>query len=104
MIETVFPILENAFRTFYKVNPFRNAFLIFNAYKMERPTVMAVVTVFIHSRPQNRTLQGTDGVWPLGISLQETAGKSPPSFIPAVLQKHNKTRMVFIDCSVDVNG
>ena len=36
---------------------------------------------FIHSRPQKRTLQGTNGEWPLSISLQETAGFSPRSFI-----------------------
>jgi len=36
---------------------------------------------FIHSRPQNRTLQGADGAWPLSIPLQETAGFSPRSFI-----------------------
>jgi len=36
---------------------------------------------FIHSRPQNRSLQSADGAWPLSISLQETAGFSPRSFI-----------------------
>ncbi|MDP3143248.1 MAG: acyl-CoA dehydrogenase family protein, partial [Candidatus Omnitrophota bacterium] len=36
---------------------------------------------FIHSRPENRTLQGADEQWPLSISLQETAGFSPRSFI-----------------------
>lgn len=36
---------------------------------------------FIHSRPENRTLQGADEQWLLSISLQEITGFSPRSFI-----------------------
>ncbi|MDP3143526.1 MAG: HAD family hydrolase [Candidatus Omnitrophota bacterium] len=57
---------------------------------------LADLKPFIHSRPQNRTLQGApacptegrracrtgrDRAWPLSISLQETTGFSPRSFI-----------------------
>ncbi|MBU1924275.1 MAG: uroporphyrinogen-III synthase, partial [Candidatus Omnitrophica bacterium] len=35
----------------------------------------------IHSRPQNRAIYGANGAWPLSISLRETTGLSPRSFI-----------------------
>ncbi len=49
------------------------------AFKGLRPAVLGLI---IHSRPENRTLQGADEqLSRFSISLQETAGFSPRSFI-----------------------
>jgi len=44
-------------------------------------TVKFLLSIFIHSRPENLALQGKDEKWPLSISLQEATGFSPWSFI-----------------------
>ncbi|MFH1856212.1 MAG: ELM1/GtrOC1 family putative glycosyltransferase [Candidatus Omnitrophota bacterium] len=54
---------------------------------------------FIHSRPENRTLQGADEQWPLSIPLKGTPGFSPRSFISLFfggdtqIFSYNKTRV-----------
>ncbi len=38
---------------------------------------------FIHSRPENRTLQGADGIWPLSISPKKPRALARVCFILA---------------------
>lgn len=49
---------------------------------------------FIHSQPENRTLQGTDEKWPLSISSWETTGFSLRSTHMMSLEGHNRMKLI----------